>query len=103
VKREMENVVTSRQSEDSVVLDSRKLPVMRALARLHECDVETLCSGVDASDLDVHDILMGMVSRNEVEESPQPSGGARAERFTLTLRGWGEYLQLLGSIYELTE
>ena len=65
---------------------------------------ETLYSRVDASELDVHDILREMVSKNEVEASPrQPSGGRRNERFTLTLKGWGEYMNVLGSIYELPE
>jgi len=77
---------------------------MRTLARLHECDVETLFSRVDASELDVHDILTDMVSKKEVEASPtQASGGKREERFALTLKGWGEYMKALGSIYELPE
>lgn len=99
----MENVETGRPGEESVVLDSRRLPVMRTLARLHECDFNALCSAVDASELDVRDILRGMASRNEVEASRHQPGGLGGEVFTLTLRGWAEYMQLLGSIYELAE
>jgi hypothetical protein len=100
----MENVVMSRETEESSVVDARKFPIMRTLARLHECDVETLYSRVDASELDVHDILAEMVSKNEVEASPKsPAGGRLNERFTLTLKGWGEYMKVLGSIYELPE
>jgi hypothetical protein len=104
VKRIVENVVMNRPKEESGVLDTKKFPIMRTLARFHECDVETLYSRVDASELDVHDILREMVARKEVEASPrQSSGDRRNERFTLTLKGWGEYMQVLGSIYELPE
>ncbi len=100
----MEDAVMERRRDELGVLDTKKLPIMRTLARLHECDVETLYSRIDASELDVHDILEEMVARNEVEASPrQPSGERRNERFTLTLKGWGEYMQVLGSIYELPE
>jgi len=100
----MENVVMSREIEEAGVFDAKKFPIMRTLARFHECDAETLCSRVDASELDVHDILREMVSKNEVDASPKPSSGGRHnERFTLTLKGWGEYMKVLGSIYELTE
>jgi hypothetical protein len=99
----MENVVMSRPREEEDGLDARKFPIMRALARFHECDVETLFSRVDASELDVHDILKEMVSKNEVEPSIQTSGGARSERFALTLKGWATYMNVLGSIYELPE
>ena len=93
-----------RETEEPGVLDAKKFPIMRTLARLHECDVETLYSRIDASELDVHDILREMVSKKEVEASPRPlSGGKRSERFTLTLKGWGEYMKVLGSIYELPE
>jgi hypothetical protein len=95
----MENIVMSKRREDSDFLDARKLPIMRTLARLHECDVGTLLSMVDASELDVHDVLREMVSTNEVEASL----GSRSERFALTLKGWGEYMNALGSIYELSE
>jgi DNA-binding MarR family transcriptional regulator len=99
----MENIVLSRKN-DSEDLDAKRLPIMRTLARFHECDAETLYSRVDASELDVHDILKDMVSKNEVESSPgQPTGSRREEKFTLTLKGWGEYLNVLGSIYELPE
>jgi len=100
----MENLVMRRNKEESDALDTSKLPIMRTLARFHGCDVETLCSRIDASELDVHDILRDMVSKNEVEASPvQPPGERRSELFTLTLKGWGEYMSVLGSIYELPE
>jgi|GEM_PF-3846611 len=100
----MENIVVSRGTEESGVFDARKFPIMRTLARLHECDVETLYSRIDASELDVQEILREMVSKKEVEASPRPLvGGKRSERFTLTLKGWGEYMRVLGSIYELSE
>jgi len=94
----------SRPTDDAEGLDAVKVPIMRTLARFHECDVETLFSRVDASELDVHDILDEMVSKNEVEAAArQPSGDRRKERFTLTLKGWGEYMRVLGSLYELPE
>lgn len=100
----MEKLVMSGGIEEPSVFDAKKFPIMRTLARFHECDVETLYSKVDASELDVHDILREMVSRDEVEASPKPgSGGRRNERFALTLKGWGEYMKVLGSIYELPE
>jgi hypothetical protein len=100
----MENVVIRRGTEESGGFDARKFPIMRTLARLHECDVETLYSSIDASEPDVHEILREMVAKKEVEASPRPiSGGNRGERFNLTLKGWGEYLKVLGSVYELTE
>jgi hypothetical protein len=99
----MENIVIRREIEESGSL-AKKLPIMRTLARLHECDVETLYSRVDASELDVHDILTEMLSEKEVEASPMhSSGSARGEKFALTLKGWGEYMKVLGSIYELPE
>ena len=100
----MENVAVGRPREETSLPDNKKFPIMRALARLHECDVETLYAAVDASELDVHDILGEMVSRNEVEASAsQPSEGRSTEKFALTLKGWGEYLHVLSSIYELPE
>lgn len=99
----MENIVMSRGIEEASAFDAKKLPIMRTLASAHECDIETLYSRIDASELDVHDILSEMVFRNEVEASPNASGGRRSEKFTLTLKGWGEYLKVLGSIYELPE
>jgi hypothetical protein len=95
----MENIVMRREVEEPDSL-AKKLPIMRTLARLHECDVETLYSRVDASELDVHDILTEMLSEKEVEAS---SGTARSETFALTLKGWAEYMNVLGSIYELPE
>jgi len=98
----MENIAMSRQKEESEGFDAKKLPIMRTLARFHECDAETICSRVEASELDVHDILMDMVSKNEVEATPAHATGIRGDqRFALTLKGWGEYLSVLGSIYEL--
>ena len=100
----MEKAVVRRRDEEPGVFDAKKLLVMRTLARFHEVDVETLCSRIDASELDVHDVLREMVSMEEVEASPRPlSGGRRSERFALTLKGWGEYMKVLGSIYELPE
>lgn len=100
MKRIMEKaMMTNGESEG---LDA-KFPIMRTLARLHECDAQTIYSRVDASEVDVHDILREMVSRREVEASPRQPSESRGERFTLTLKGWGEYLKVLGSIYELPE
>jgi hypothetical protein len=100
----MEKAVMSRPTEEADDLGALKVPIMRTLARHHECDTEMLFSEVDASELDVHDILTEMVLRNEVAASPrQQSGGRRDERFALTLKGWGEYMKVLGSIYELAE
>jgi hypothetical protein len=106
----MENVVMSRQKEEkkeeeeSDVFDDKKLPIMRTLARFHECDAETLLSRVDASELDVRDILKEMISLDEVEATPKLTLGAGPSgKLTLTLKGWGEYMKVLGSIYELPE
>ena len=53
---------------------------------------------------EIHDILRDMVSKEEVEVTPaQRAKGIRSTRFTLSLKGWAEYLQALGSIYELPE
>jgi hypothetical protein len=99
----MENLVLRRDAEEPGT-SARKLPIMRTLARLHQCDVETLYGSVEASELDVHDILSEMLSDKEVEASPrQTAGTPRGERFSLTLKGWGEYMKVLGSIYELPE
>jgi hypothetical protein len=95
----MENLVVRREVEESGSL-AKKLPIMKTLASQHQCDVETLYSSVDASEVDVHDILTEMLSEKEVESS---SGNARGGRFALTLKGWAEYLKVLGSIYELPE
>ena len=98
----MENLVMRREVEESGSL-AKKLPIMRTLARLHQCDVDTLYGSVDASELDVYDILGEMLSEKEVEASPRQTGDTRGERFSLTLKGWGEYMKVLGSIYELPE
>lgn len=100
MKRQMENAMMSRTREDEDAPDERKFPVMRTLARLHECDAQTILDSVDATKLDVHDILTDMVSRKEVEPSKR---GSRGEKYTLTLKGWGEYMKVLGSLYELSE
>ena len=94
----MENVVVRRTSDDDGP-DERTLPIMRTLARFHECDAETLYSRVDASEVDIHDMLWEMVARKEVAASQ----GARNGKFALTLRGWAEYMRVLGSLYELPE
>lgn len=94
----MEKAVMRRPTEDAEAVHSREFPIMRTLARFHECDVETLYSRIDASEVDVHEILAEMVSKEEVEAAPGTN-----RRFALTLKGWGEYLKLLGSIYELPE
>ncbi len=100
----MENIVVSRQREETGSLGAEKFLVMRTLARLHECDEETIVRKIDATQHQVHEILRDMVSKNEVEASPaQRSRGVRKATFTLTLNGWGEYMQALGSIYELPE
>lgn len=96
----MENAVVSRQPNEAETPDARKFPIMRTLATLHECDVETLFSSVDTRELDIHDLLDEMVSKREVEAS---GVGSRRERFALTLKGWAEYMNLLGSIYEFPE
>jgi len=88
----------SRPRDESAGSESRKFPVMRALARLHECDAGTLCGSVDASELDVHDVVAEMVNEGEVE-----STHGREKKYTLTLKGWAEYLKVLSSIYELPE
>jgi hypothetical protein len=100
----MENLVMDRRRDASGVIDTKKFAIMRTLARFHECDFETLYSRVDASEPDVHDALREMVARREVEASPRRSSGEwPSERFSLTLKGWSEYMQALGSVYELTE
>ena len=94
----MENAILSRPREESGGLEARKFPIMRTLARLHECDAATLYESVDADELDVHDIVREMVHAKEIEATP-----GRERRFTLTLKGWVEYLEVLSSIYELPE
>lgn len=94
----MENIVVRRTGEEEDA-DARALPIMRTLARFHECDAETLYSRVDASEVDIHDMLWEMVARKEVAATP----GNRSGKFALTLRGWAEYMRVLGSLYELPE
>jgi hypothetical protein len=100
--KEMENIVLGRRNEETGEHEAWRLPIMRTLARLHECDVETLFSNLDASEPELHGVLREMVSRDEVAPTRDSSGG-REERFTLTAKGWGEYLRALSSIYELSE
>lgn len=94
----MEKAVV-RSGKGKAGFDDRKVPIMRTLAKFHECDTETILSRVDASELDVHDILREMVSKREVESSKVKG----KQRFALTLDGWSEYMRVLGSIYELPE
>lgn len=95
----MEKAIMKRRADEDGPVDPRKLPIMRTLATFHECDTSTLISRVDASELDIHHLLREMVSKKEVESS----GHRRKEKFSLTLKGWGEYMKALGSIYELPE
>ncbi len=77
---------------------------MRALARLHECDEETLFDCVDASEHQVREVLEDMTSKNEVEARVDEGSRTRSSRLlALTLDGWGEYLGVLGSMYELPD
>jgi hypothetical protein len=100
----MENIVMSREIEESGVFDAKKFPVMRALARLHGCDLDALYGEVDASEFEIHEILREMIAKNEVEATHKPSlGGRFNEKFSLTLKGWGEYMKVLSSIYQLPE
>jgi hypothetical protein len=94
----MENIVVRRLSADAS--DPRKFPIMRTLAKFRECDVPTICSTVDVSELDVNQILWDMVAR---QEAAAAAGDNTDERFTLTAKGWGEYIDALGSLYELPE
>jgi glutamate-1-semialdehyde aminotransferase len=104
VKRIMENIVVSRQREELGSLSGEKFLVMRTLARLHECDEEAIQHNVDATSQEIHDVLRDMISKGEIEANPaQRSKGIRKVTFTLTLNGWAEYMQALGSIYELPE
>ncbi len=100
----MENISVSRRTGEVGNLGAEKFLVMRTLARLHECDQEAILRNIDATEHEVHEILRDMVSRNEVEANPaQRARGARRTAFSLTLNGWAEYMQALGSIYELPE
>ncbi len=100
----MENLVLSRPKEESNGREAHRFLVMRALARLHECDEEALIDSIDATDLSIRGVLREMVSKDEVEVSPaRPSMGKREATFALTLNGWREYMKALGSMYELPE
>jgi hypothetical protein len=100
----MENVVMSRPREEPIGLSAKKFLVMRTLARLHECDEEELLRSIESTELEIHDVLMDMISKDEVEASPaRMSSGKRRTTFALTLNGWGEYMNALGSVYELPE
>jgi hypothetical protein len=77
---------------------------MRTLARLHECDEESILHNTDATESQVRQVLREMVEKDEVEANPRSrSSSTHRTTFTLTLNGWGEYMQALGSIYELPE
>ncbi|SRR6266550_1927605 len=100
----MENVIVTRPREEQLGQDSKRFLVMRTLARLHECDEEEVLGSIDSTELEIHDILRDMVSKDEVEASPaQMSRGKGKTTFALTLNGWGEYMHALGSVYELPE
>jgi len=104
VKRIMENVVMSRPREEPIGLTGKRFLVMRTLARLHECDEEELLHSIDSTELEIHGVLRDMVSKDEVEASPaRVSRGKRRTTFALTYNGWGEYMNALGSVYELPE
>jgi len=100
----MENVVVSGPREEHLGQDSKKFLVMRTLARLHECDEEEVLRSIDSTELEIHDVLRDMISKDEVEASPaRMSSGKRRTTFALTSNGWGQYLNALGSVYELPE
>jgi len=102
VKR-MENLVVQRQTDEEGVTDSRRLPVMRTLARLQWCEAGAIYGSVDAREQDVERTLEEMVSRGEVEVSPQSRGSTSRPRYALTLAGWREYLRALVNVYEMPE
>ena len=95
----MENVVVNRLRTEETGPEARKLRVMRVLARLHQCDAETLFSGIDADEDEIRDTLIEMVASHDVEVCSEGLG----KRFALTPKGWGRYMNALGSIYELAE
>ncbi len=100
----MENVVVSRPREGPTGLSAKKFLVMRTLARLHECDEEELLRSIDSTELEIHDVLRDMISRDEAEASAaRMPRGKRRTTFALTLNGWGEYMNALGSVYEIPE
>ena len=94
----------SRPREESIGSDAKKFLVMRTLARLHECDEQALLHGIDATEPELQDLITEMISNNEVEASPAgTSRGKLRMTFALTLKGWSEYMNALGSVYELPE
>jgi hypothetical protein len=100
----MENVIVSTPREEHLGQDSKKFLAMRTLARLHECDEEEVLRSIDSTEFEIHDILRDMISKDEVEASPaRVSRGKRKTTFALTLNGWAEYMNALGSVYELPE
>jgi hypothetical protein len=100
----MENVVVSRTREEPFGLSATKFLVMRTMARLHECDEEELLRSIDSTELEIHDVLRGMISKDEAEASQaRMSKGKRRTTFALTLNGWSEYMNALGTVYELPE
>ena len=100
----MENIVVSRRKEQEIGTEAKRFLVMRTLARLHECDEEALLLSIDSTEAEIHQIMRDMVSKDEVEASPpRIFNGKRRTTFALTLNGWGEYLNALGSVYELPE
>lgn len=94
----MESVFMTEGTESRTGVDARKFSVMRRLATLHECTAGALCSGIDASEAEIHWILDEMLSNAEV----QACAWAR-EKFALTRKGRDEYMSALASIYELPE
>jgi hypothetical protein len=108
----MEKVILRRQNEETTATKAaedadatKKFPIMRTLAKFHECDVKTLSSRIEANELDIYGTLREMFSRGEVESLPskRQADGGYGERFGLTSKGWTEYLKALGSIYELSD
>ncbi len=99
----MENVVLSRTREEPIGQTGKKFLVMRTLARLHECDEEELLHRIDSTELEIHDVLSDMISKDEVEASPAKVSIGKRRTFALTFIGWGEYIYALGSVYELPE
>jgi hypothetical protein len=100
----MENVAMSRPGDAPIGLSGKKFLVMRTLARLHECDEEELLRSIESTELEIHDVLRDMISKDEVEASPaRVAKGKRRTTFALTLNGWVEYMNALGAVYELPE
>ena len=102
--RPVEEVRGGGHLDESEEFSGTKFHVMRTLARLHECDEETLLDCVDASELQVKEILEEMMAKKEVDVKLGEGSRTRSHRsFALTLNGWGEYLNVLGSMYEFPE